>query len=75
MVDHDNVWDRIGTNEFADVVTAAAATFFPDNSPRFVARTPHGYHDEDLIREEPGIAGFTDVTYETFANHREKYLF
>jgi SAM-dependent methyltransferase len=60
-----NVWDGIETNEFADVVTAAAATIFPDDPPRFLARTPHGYHDEDLIREELGSAGFTEVTYET----------
>ena len=40
-----NVWDRIEDNEFADVVTQALAAVFPDDPPRFMARTPHGYHD------------------------------
>jgi SAM-dependent methyltransferase len=52
-----NVWDQIDANEFADVVTEAAASVFPDDPPRFLARTPHGYHEMDLIREELGKAG------------------
>ena len=41
-----NVWDRIEENEFADDVTERArAGIFPDDPPRFLARTPHGYHD------------------------------
>jgi ubiquinone/menaquinone biosynthesis C-methylase UbiE len=60
-----NVWDRIETNEFADVVTAAAAEIFPDDPPQFLPRTPHGYFDEQLIRKELGAAGFADVEYET----------
>ncbi len=60
-----NVWDRIDANEFADVVTEAAATVFPDDPPRFLARTPHGYHDLDIIRDELGKAGFSDVSIAT----------
>jgi ubiquinone/menaquinone biosynthesis C-methylase UbiE len=60
-----NVWDRIETNEFADVVTAAAATVFPDDPPRFLPRTPHGYYEENVIREELSKAGFSDVSYES----------
>ncbi len=60
-----NVWDRIETNEFADVVTAVAAEVFPKDPPQFLPRTPHGYYDEDLIREELGVAGFTNVDYES----------
>jgi ubiquinone/menaquinone biosynthesis C-methylase UbiE len=59
-----NVWDRIETNEFADVVTSAAAEVFPDDPPQFLPRTPHGYYAEDLIREELGAAGFAEVSYE-----------
>ena len=40
-----NVWDRIEENEFADAVTTALAPLFPADPPRFLARTPHGYHD------------------------------
>lgn len=59
-----NVWDRIEENEFADVVTTAAATVFPDDPPMFMARTPHGYYDEALIRAELAEAGFGAVEYE-----------
>src|SRR5262245_8622736 len=40
-----NVWDRIETNEFADVVTAALVDVFPADPPRFFVRAPHGYFD------------------------------
>lgn len=60
-----NVWDRIETNEFADVVAAAAAEVFPENPPQFLYRTPHGYYDEDLIRGELRSAGFETVAYES----------
>jgi ubiquinone/menaquinone biosynthesis C-methylase UbiE len=60
-----SVWDRIEENAFADEVTKAVATVFPDDPPLFLARTPHGYHDIALIREELSRAGFTDVTIST----------
>ncbi len=60
-----NVWDQIEANEFAHVVTEAAGSVFPDDPPRFLARTPHGYHDLDLIREELGKAGFSQVSIAT----------
>ena len=54
-----NVWDRISENEFAETVTEALAALFPHDPPRFMARTPHGYHDVERIREELNAAGFT----------------
>jgi ubiquinone/menaquinone biosynthesis C-methylase UbiE len=59
-----NVWDRIADNEFADVVTEALAAVFPDDPPRFMARTPHGHHDVERIRRDLKAAGFTEVTVE-----------
>jgi ubiquinone/menaquinone biosynthesis C-methylase UbiE len=59
-----NVWDRIAENEFADVVTEALAALFPSDPPRFLARTPHGYHDPDLIRRDLAAAGFSDIAVE-----------
>ena len=56
-----NVWDRIADNEFADVVTEALAGLFPDDPPRFMARTPHGHHDVDRIRQDLKAAGFAEV--------------
>jgi SAM-dependent methyltransferase len=54
-----NVWDRLEENEFADTATAALASVFPDDPPRFMARTPHGYHDVDAIRHDVRGGGFT----------------
>ncbi len=59
-----SVWDRISENEFADVVTEALAARFPHDPPRFMARTPHGYHDVEQIRAELNAAGFTNVSVE-----------
>ena len=60
-----SVWDDIESNEFADVVTEAAATIFPDDPPRFLPRTPHGYHDIALIRRELSEGGFSRVSIDT----------
>jgi SAM-dependent methyltransferase len=62
-----NVWDRIEENVFADDVTNALAKIFPNDPPRFLARTPHGYHDTALIRSELEDAGFSRVVIETKA--------
>jgi ubiquinone/menaquinone biosynthesis C-methylase UbiE len=59
-----NVWDKISENEFADVVTAALAEIFPRDPPRFMARTPHGYHDAEQIRRELTAAGFSEIAVE-----------
>jgi ubiquinone/menaquinone biosynthesis C-methylase UbiE len=53
-----SVWDRIEDNEFADTVTAALRDVFPDDPPRFLARTPHGYHDPSTIVQDLAKAGF-----------------
>lgn len=62
-----NVWDRIEENVFADDVTNALAEMFPADPPRFLARTPHGYHDTALIRRDLEAAGFSGVTIKTKA--------
>ena len=56
-----NAWDRIEDNEFADVVMAALATVFPADPPRFMARTPHGYHDTSVIAGDLANGGFATV--------------
>jgi ubiquinone/menaquinone biosynthesis C-methylase UbiE len=63
-----NVWDRISENEFADVITQALAEVFPHDPPRFMARTPHGYHDVERIRRELNAGGFTDISVEAVEN-------
>ncbi len=54
-----NAWDRIENNEFALVVTEALARLFPADPPRFLARTPHGYHDEAAVARDLVQAGFS----------------
>jgi ubiquinone/menaquinone biosynthesis C-methylase UbiE len=66
-----NVWDRISENEFADVVTEALATIFPQDPPRFMARTPHGYHDVKKIGEELTAAGLADFSIDT-VDHKSR---
>jgi SAM-dependent methyltransferase len=53
-----NVWDRIEENEFADAVTTALEPLFPADPPRFLARTPHGYHDTAAIARDLASGGF-----------------
>lgn len=53
-----NVWDRIAENEFADTVTKALESVFPQDPPRFMARTPHGYHDRRAIERDLADGGF-----------------
>lgn len=65
------VWDRISENDFADVVTQALAGFFLHDPPRFLARVPHGYHDEECIRADLNAAGFVDILVDA-RNDRSK---
>ncbi len=53
-----NVWDRIEENEFANTVTIALESLFPEDPPRFMARTPHGYHDHRIIERDLANGGF-----------------
>lgn len=53
-----NVWDRIEENEFADEVTTALESVFPKDPPRFLARTPHGYHDVAIVGQDLRGGGF-----------------
>src|SRR5581483_10713346 len=62
-----NVWDKLADNEFTDVATQALATVFPEDPPRFMARTPHGYYDTSRIRGDLNEAGFNRIELETLA--------
>jgi SAM-dependent methyltransferase len=54
-----NVWDRLEENEPSRTATAALATLFPEDPPRFFERTPHGYHDRATIERDLAAGGFT----------------
>ena len=54
-----NAWDAIEHNEFADTVTKALEAIFRNDPPRFLPRTPHGYHDKAVIERDLALGGFT----------------
>jgi ubiquinone/menaquinone biosynthesis C-methylase UbiE len=59
------VWDALEHNDFTRIVNDVAGAAFPDDPPRFIARTPFGYSDQAAIRSEVLGAGFSDVRIET----------
>ncbi len=54
-----NVWDRIEENEFAHTVTTALESLFPEDPPRFMIRTPHGYCQLAAIERDLKGGGFS----------------
>jgi SAM-dependent methyltransferase len=54
-----SVWDRLQENELAEIATSALAEVFPNDPPRFLARTPYGYHDVATIKRDLAAGGFT----------------
>lgn len=58
-----NMWDKIRENEFADVITISLESMFPDDPPRFLARTPHGHHDLRVIEADLLKAGFENLPH------------
>lgn len=58
-------WDRIEENEITLAAIDALAELFPGNPPRFMTRTPHGYHDCERVQEELRAAGFSRIEAET----------
>lgn len=66
-----NVWDRIEENGIPHAIAEAVAALFPDDPPRFLARTPYGYHDIGVIRVALREAGFTRIAIETVAKRSQ----
>jgi hypothetical protein len=54
-----NVWDRLAENEFPAAVATALEAVFPEDPPRFLSRTPYGYHDRAAIERGLAAGGFT----------------
>ena len=59
-----NVWDALPRNEFVTVVSDVLAMLYPRDPPRFMERTPHGYHEPDAIRRDLDAAGFREIEIE-----------
>ncbi|TPE50404.1 class I SAM-dependent methyltransferase [Amaricoccus solimangrovi] len=56
-----STWDRLELSELPHCVTRAVDELYPDDPPRFLERTPHGYHDPERIRSDLAAAGFGSV--------------
>lgn len=67
-----NAWDRIEENQFAHTVSEAMASFFPADPPRFMARTPHGYHDVAVIAQDLKQGGFSKASQITLVAARSQ---
>lgn len=59
-----NVWDAVASNDFTQVLLDALAEVFPADPPRFIERTPHGYHDIGTIELDLVAGGFRKPTVE-----------
>ena len=59
-----SVWDRIEENPLAHELELAIGRFFPEDPPRFVSRTPHGYYDSEAITAALQRAGFHHVEFD-----------
>jgi SAM-dependent methyltransferase len=57
-------WDSIDRTAFDDAVQAGAHLAFPDDPPRFLERTPHGYHDPSRMEADARAGGFEDARAE-----------
>ncbi|PSH02685.1 MAG: SAM-dependent methyltransferase [Acidobacteria bacterium] len=53
-----SVWDRIEENEISETVTAALASVYPEDPPKFLVETPYGYYDRQVIQRDLASAGF-----------------
>lgn len=60
-----SVWGAIQNNAFVLNATRTLQDLFPDDPPRFMERTPHGYHDIPAITADVRAAGFSSVQIET----------
>ena len=50
-------WDSVDTSHFPAALAAALADVTPDDSPDFLIRIPHGYHDPGQIRRDLQAGG------------------
>jgi SAM-dependent methyltransferase len=60
-----SVWDSLEHNPMTRVVVDAVGARYPHNPPRFLARTPHGHSDTNVLRRDLAAAGFGSVAVET----------
>jgi SAM-dependent methyltransferase len=59
------LWGRLEDNPASIALSDAVAALFPEDPPAFLRRTPFGYNDPALIRDDLAAAGFSGVEIET----------
>jgi ubiquinone/menaquinone biosynthesis C-methylase UbiE len=59
-----NVWDTVETNPVPGLVSDVVQATRPGESLDFIRRTPHGYADPAVIRDQLIAAGFVDIEIE-----------
>jgi SAM-dependent methyltransferase len=62
-----SAWDSLTHCPVPRMVLAAASAALAWPSPWFMERTPHGYHDVNVIQRDLRAAGWTDIRIETLA--------
>ncbi|HEX2134810.1 MAG TPA: methyltransferase domain-containing protein [Microvirga sp.] len=65
------VWDRIEANPLMHIAEETVARLFPQDPPRFLSRTPCGYHDRTRIERDLREASFTSVAIEDLRRDSE----
>lgn len=58
------VWDAVERSPLTAALIHSLNALFPDDPPDFVARIPHGYHNEERISTDLREGGFTDILIE-----------
>ena len=56
-----STWGPLATHTVENAVIQSLAKLLPDAPPRFLERTPHGYHDPKIVRADLEAAGFTKI--------------
>lgn len=67
-----NVWEPLEDSDFPHTVVAALAEVFPNDPPRFLQRTPHGYCDREAIARDLAAGGFAGSPEFTTVNARSR---
>ena len=56
-----NVWNRIEENEFANEISLALGSHFPDDPPTFITRVPYGYFNLNELHGDLSRGGLGSV--------------
>lgn len=59
------IWDSIERNLLAEITQQTLNRRFPENTPMFLSRGPHGYHVQEWIERDLEAAHFSEISIET----------